>query len=56
MAASGINKKSEKGRKRFAEYLATQGISEEEIERITRYRFELENRINGQERTEVVHS
>ena len=56
VAASGINKKSEKGRKRFAEYLATQGISEEEIGRITRYRFELENRIDGQEGTEDVHS
>ena len=54
MAASGINKKSEKGRKRFAEYLASQEISDQEIERIIRYRYELENRVN--EREENIHN
>ena len=55
VAASGINKKSEKGRKRFAEYLIGQGISEEEVQRITRYRYELENRIVD-EQTKDIHN
>ena len=40
----GVNKKSEKGRKRFLEELENINITRSEAERITRYRYELENR------------
>ena len=40
----GVNKKSEKGRKRFLEELEKINITRSEAERITRYRYELENR------------
>ena len=40
----GLNKKSEKGRKRFLEELEKINITGLEAERIIRYRFELENK------------
>ena len=40
----GLNKKSEKGRKRFLEELEKIDITGQEAERITRYRYDLENR------------
>lgn len=40
----GLNKKSDKGRKRFLEELGTINIVGSEAERMTRYKYELEKR------------
>ena len=47
LAWNGNNKKTEKGRKRFAEILKELSIEDKEIDRIVIYHYELEDKTDG---------